>query len=177
MTIYDPISQTLGLDLIEFEFDCSSFEHTKQSIPWNLGKPHMQKENHPLWGKKHTDEAKQKISKARSGSKASDKTKHKMSEMRKGKKPDGLTMKGKKHTDETKQKISESSKGFSENTRKGQKAYMTGKKLPDAWRISQRNAREGKKIYNNGQITKMFKPDEVEPGFVLGKLKKDTNNE
>lgn len=173
MTIYDPISKSLGLPPIDIKFNIDDYKHDHCSVPaWNSGKPHMQKENHPLWGKKHKPETIEKMRQKRLGYKWSSENKKKMSETRKGKIPNGCSMKGKNHTEETKVKISESSKGFSDKTREMQRQYMIGKKLPESWTSSLSQARAGKRIYNNGQISKMFNPNEVEHGFVLGKLKK-----
>lgn len=58
-------------------------------------------ENNPFFGKKHTEETKQKISKIRTGTTASLATKEKMSK----------THNGKRHTEETRKKISNNRKG------------------------------------------------------------------
>jgi hypothetical protein len=92
----------------------------------------MSGENNPFWGKKHTEETKQKMSKALKGKKrrkTSEETKQKMSE----------ALKGKKHTVETKQKISE--------TLKGQIPWNKGKKhtVETKQKISETLKGQGKK--------------------------------
>ena len=63
---------------------------------------YLSRENNPFYGKKHSEESKQKISKARKGH------------------PSHLPMLGKKHSEETKQKISSGGKGrvVSDETKK-----------------------------------------------------------
>jgi hypothetical protein len=60
----------------------------------------MKGENHPLYGKHHSEKTKQKLSESHKGNKHSEKTKQKLSEINKGK----------KLSKETKEKISESRK-------------------------------------------------------------------
>ena len=64
--------------------------------------------NHPMWGKIPSDETKNKISESNKGKKKSDETKRKMSEAKIRSKSSGML--GKKHSDETKRKMSESQK-------------------------------------------------------------------
>jgi hypothetical protein len=71
-------------------------------------------EKHPLYGKRHSEETKRKISIKNSGKKASEETKRKMSKSRKGRTP---AMLGKKHSEETKRKISKAN----EDKLKGEK--------------------------------------------------------
>jgi hypothetical protein len=70
MDIYDPIGEALGLTLMHFIFDKSL--HISESIPaWNRGINHFgSKENHPWYGKNHTEESKHKISKSHKGMRA-----------------------------------------------------------------------------------------------------------
>ena len=73
-------------------------------------------ENHPMFGKKHTEETKQKMSEAHKGKKHTEETKQKMSDSHKG---ENSPMYGKKHSEEVKQKMSEAHKGkkLSEETK------------------------------------------------------------
>lgn len=64
---------------------------------------------HPLYGKKHSEETKQKMRLSKLGKKLSEETKNKMSEIRKGRKS---PMEGKKHSEESKKKISEKGKNL-----------------------------------------------------------------
>jgi len=85
-----------------------SEEHKK-----NISKSHkglLSGEKHPLFGKHHSEETKQKIRMNNHlGKKASEETKLKMSESHKGRK---AWNKGLKHSEETKKKIRESTKQF-----------------------------------------------------------------
>jgi hypothetical protein len=84
-----------------------------------LNFPQNQKgENHPMWGKKHTADTKEKMSKSRNLRVTTDETKKKMSDSHKGKKLSENTKNklrdintGKKLSEETKDKISNSKKG------------------------------------------------------------------
>lgn len=84
------------------------------------------------------------------------------------------------HTKESRKKISNKAKGRST----GHKNYFYGKKLvgklnpmfgkkrPDLAKRNKENpAAKGTRWYNNGKIDKRFKPEEVLPGFTLGRLK------
>ena len=64
-------------------------------------------ENHPLFGKNHSDESKQKMSETHKGKTISEETKKKISEALKGEKNPFF---GRKHSEETKKRISESKK-------------------------------------------------------------------
>lgn len=85
----------------------------------HLNFPKNQKgENHPMWGKKHTMDSKEKMSKSRKIRVTTDETKKKMSDSQKGKKLSEETKNklrdiniGKKLSEETKDKISNSKKG------------------------------------------------------------------
>lgn len=139
MDIYDPIGKALGLPPMQIDYDPS--QYTSEPIPaWNKGFNHFgSKENHPWYGRKHTEESKNKISNSHKGIKASDETKRKMSESRKGT-PSPKGMLGKKHSTETKLKMSVSSKGFSELARERQKEHMLGKKLSEETRAKMRQS-------------------------------------
>lgn len=64
-------------------------------------------EKNPMYGKKHTEETKQKLRKASTGKHPSNETKIKMSKSHSG---ENNVMFGKKHSEETKRKISDSKK-------------------------------------------------------------------
>ena len=75
-------------------------------------------ENHPMYGKKHSEETKKKISEAKKGKKLSEEHRKKISESQKGhtstdetKKKISATLKGHTVSEETRKKISESKKG------------------------------------------------------------------
>lgn len=135
----DKISETLNLtDIGEIDiFDCDFTPLQKCDVPpWNKGREHMTKEKHPLWGKSHSEDTKEKMRKKAMGKKLSEETKKKMSDKRKKmweENPiEGLTMKGRKHSEETKKKIAEKSKGFTDEMRqKAKEACMKKIKTPD----------------------------------------------
>ena len=161
----DPIGSFLGTKFdpnFSHDFDLSQYEHESRF--------------HFRTGQKHTEETKILIAKKATGRKHTEETKEKMSKISKHRYENGngevFTMKGKTHTKETKSKMSKSSKGVSDKTRQSQLSYMTGKVLPPDWTESQRKARLGKKIYNNGIKNIMANPDDVPEGFVLGKMRK-----
>ena len=112
----------------------------------NLGEEVNKKlrgENNPFYGKHHSNEARRKISEARTGKKfgpLSEETKKKISE----------AQKGKKHSEERIRKNSES--------HKGQVAWNKGKKLGS----------NGTHWYNNGEVN--VKAKECPEGFVKGRL-------
>ena len=68
----------------------------------------MKGENHPMYGKHHTEETIKKISESNKGKRRSEETKKKLSDAHKGKTP---WNKGKHYTEETLQKMSEAMKG------------------------------------------------------------------
>jgi len=102
----------------------------------------------PFWGKKHTEETKQKISKAHKGKKLSEETKRKMRLSRVGKKPalgckvsdetkakiskaligEKNPMWGKHHSEEIRKKISESRQGTNNPNWKGGTLLRDGRK-------------------------------------------------
>ena len=115
---------------------------------------HNECEHNPMYGKKHSDESKKKMSEAKKGKKLSEETRNKMSEAHKGKHAgENNSMYGKHHTEESKKKMSEAKKGkhHSEETKK---------------RLSE--AKKGMHWYNNGKISKRAK--ECPPGFVPGMI-------
>ena len=107
MDIYDPLGKALGITPMQIEYDFSSY--ITEPIPaWNKGINHFgSKENHPWFGKTHTEESKNKISKSHKGLKASEETKAKMSAAHMGRKS-ALGMLGKTHSEETKAKMRQS---------------------------------------------------------------------
>jgi hypothetical protein len=125
-------------------------------------------ENHPLYGKKHSEETRQKISRAlceRSKhfppKKLSEEHKRKLSKLRKG---ENNPMFGKKspHSEETKQKISDS--------KKGEKNAFFGKVHSEETKQKISEKRKGFRWYNNG-VKQVLTKNPPEEGFVLGMLK------
>jgi len=92
---------------------------------------------------------------------------------------------GRKHSDNTKEILSlkatgrnGGSKNYFYNKRlAGKDNPMFGRNRPD---LSERNRQgcpsKGTKWYNNGRVSKRFKPDEVESGFTLGRLRVNSNS-
>lgn len=148
MDIYEPIGEALGLTPMQIEYDFSSY--ITEPIPaWNKGINHFgSKENHPWFGKKHTQESKNKISEAHKGMKASEETKTKMSAVHMGRES-SMGMLGKTHSEETKIKMSKSSKGFSDVARQKQKEHMIGKKLSDETRAKMKKSALNRKLKIN----------------------------
>lgn len=73
-------------------------------------------ENHPMYGKHHTEDTKEKIRNARKGSYLTDETKEKLSKANSG---SNNPFYGKKHTEESRKKMSESLRGInSPNTKR-----------------------------------------------------------
>ena len=117
-------------------------------------------------GRRHSDEAKNKMREAKKGKKLSEETKNKMREAKKGKHHSDETRKklseanigeknpfyGKHHSEETKKKLSEARKNISEETKK---------KMGEA--------NKGTRWYNDGKINKRAK--ECPKGFVPGMLR------
>lgn len=136
MDIYDPISEALGLEPVDFHFDISLYK-SETIRAWNKGLTHMQGENHPLYGKTHSERTRSKIRKAAIGRKASIETRSKMSKAHMGR-VSAKGMLGKTHSEETKAKMSKSSHGFSELARKKQREHMLGKKLSEEIRAKMR---------------------------------------
>lgn len=83
----------------------NSTSFKKGQIPWNKGLPGLIGDKNHFWGKKHTEETKNKISKANKGKKRSEEVKKKFSIIRKGL---NTWTKGRKASEETKQKMRES---------------------------------------------------------------------
>ena len=122
-------------------------------------KIHHKSENHPLYGKHHSDEAKKKMSEALKGRIFSEDYKRKMSELCSGEKNG---MYGKHHSEESKKKMSEAAKGktLSEETKRKIGEASKGKNKDRIW-------------INNGILNKFVKIDEDIPeGFVKGMLKR-----
>ena len=101
-------------------------------IPWNKGKhpKSVQGENHPMYGKSHSEETRKKISQSLKG---------KIS-----------WMKGKKHTEETKIKIGLASKQrrHSEKTKERIRMAMLGTKQSQESKIKRSLAQRGNKAHN-----------------------------
>jgi hypothetical protein len=94
-------------------------EETKQKIGKSVSEAQTG-ENNPMFGKKHSEEAKQKLREAQTGKKLSNETKQKLREAKAG---ENHPMFGKKHSDETKQKMREANAGEN-NPRFGKKWWV-----------------------------------------------------
>jgi hypothetical protein len=107
------------------------------------------KENHPMFGKKHSEETKEKIRQKHLGV--------------------GI---GRKHTEETKQKIRDSLGDIS-----GENHPCFGKKHSDETKKKIGQQISGRKYMNNGIETKAVKPEDIETylqnGFSFGVLRKN----
>jgi len=97
----------------------------------------MKGENHPMWGKKHTKEWNENLSKALKGKKPSEETRKKLSEARRGK----------KRSEETKKKMSESLSG-----EKNPMFGRTGEKNPSA-KLDWDSVREIRDLYKEGNTS------------------------
>jgi hypothetical protein len=98
-------------------------------------------EEHPMYGRVHTEDSIKKNRLSNTGKHHTDETKRKMSEMRKGSKHN---MYGKHHTEETRRKISKTLKGRF----KGKKvSEETKKKISDTRRLKQFRHTEETKLY------------------------------
>ena len=115
-------------------------------------------ENHPMYGKKHSEETKNKIGAASKGRHHTEEIKKKMSEAMKC---EHNPMYGKKHSEEAKKKMSEALKG--------KQAWNKGKHLSEETKNKISEAKKGKHWYNNGKISK--RAYECPEGFVPGMLK------
>ena len=118
-------------------------------------------------GKRHTEEARRKMSEARKGKHLSEEHKKKIGEAQKGKKLSAETRrklaesaKGKKMSEEARRKMSESAKG--------NKNHL-GKKHTDETRNKMSIVRKGMRWYNNGKIN--IRAKECPDGFVPGQLR------
>lgn len=103
--------------------------------------PDRKGENHPMWGKRHTEESKRKNSEANKIATAGENNgmfgKHHSEET---KKKIGDNQRGWHHTDETKKVISNSLKGL-----------LKGRKLSDETKRKISESRKGKKPWNKGK--------------------------
>ena len=100
-------------------------------------------ENHPMYGKHHSEEARRKMREAHKGKHLSDETKKKLSEAKKGK----------HFSEEHKNKLSEALKGKP-------KSEETRRKMGET--------RKGMRFFNNGKMNKLCY--ECPEGFVPGRL-------
>jgi uncharacterized low-complexity protein len=133
--------------------------------------------NNPNFGRRHSDEARRKMSDAAkrrvqqsmSGKTLSKETKQKISEAHKGKTLSDESKqkiseagKGRTHSDETKQKISEG--------KVGEKNPMYGKPVSDDHRQKISEANKGKLWFNNGRVA--VRAETCPEGFIPGRIKK-----
>ena len=110
-------------------------------------------EKNPMFGKHHSDETKQKISRVHKGKQTSEETKKKLSSALKGrimsdehKKKIGEASKGRHHSEESKKKMSETKKGL----QSGEKHPMFGKHHSEEAKKKMSLARKGKPAHNKG---------------------------
>lgn len=101
------------------------------------------------------------------------------------------SLRGFRHSDESKVKMSHAQKGkfiplymrmavskanservHSETTKSKLSNSLKGRIITPEWRENIRLGKLGRRVYNNGKISKLFKEDEVPEGFILGKLPK-----
>ena len=117
-------------------------EETKQNISKAL-KGKMAGEKHPLYGKHHSKEAKEKMSIAQTGKHLTEETKRKISNANTGK----------HHTEETKRKISEGNKGkiVSEESKKKMSEAQKGKNLSEKHKQKLSEALKGHEAWNKGK--------------------------
>ena len=109
-------------------------------------------------GRRHSDEAKNKMREAKKGKKLSEETKNKMREAKKGK----------HHSEEAKKRMREAKKDISEETRKKIAEANKGKPKSEETKKKMAEAHKGTRWYNNGKISKRAK--ECPEGFVPGRL-------
>jgi len=120
-------------------------EHAAMASEANKG------ENHPFYGKTHSEESKRKIGEAKKGITLSDETKRKMSEAHKGKtlseehkRKLSEVQKGKTHSEETKRKMSEAHKGKTPSDETKQKMSEASKgQIP--WNRNKTHSKETKR--------------------------------
>ena len=120
---------------------CLSEEHKKKLSEAKKGK--YAGEKNPMYGKKHSEEVRNKISRAHKGKKMSAETRKRMSESRKG------------HlvSEETRKKLSEAKQNISAETRR---------KIGET--------KKGMRWFNNGKIN--IRAKECHDGFTPGQLRK-----
>lgn len=108
-------------------------------------------ENHPMYGKHHSEETKKKMREAMKGEKN--------------------PMYGKHLSEETRKKMREAKKGkhLSEETRKKLREAKKGKRFSEEHKKNIGEARKGMHWFNNGKINKLCY--ECPPGFVPGRIK------
>lgn len=140
-------------------------------------KLHSKGEHNPMYGNKHSEETRKKMSCSWDYDKHfSDETKERMSEAKKGEKN---SFYGKRHTEETKKRISEKKKGkkHSKETKnkmseshKGQIPWNKGKQTSEETKKKLSVLTKGKHWYNNGE--KCVRARECPEGFIPGRLRK-----
>ena len=143
---------------------------------------HKSGENHPMFGKHHSAEARKKMSEAHKGKNHSDETRQKLSEANKGKhlseetrqkmseahkgKPSG--MKDKHHSEEYRKKMSESIKGENNPMFGKHHSAEARKKMSEA-NNGKNNWIKGTQWFNNG--VKSIRAKTCPEGFVKGRIK------
>ena len=124
----------------------TSDEFRQQCRDRNVGKKYSDEVNkkkgkkgidHPMYGKHHSDETKQKLREANTGRIQSEETRSKISDALMGEKNPFY---GKTHSEESKKKMSES--------RKGKPAWNKGVPMSDAQKVKLSESRKGKPLSN-----------------------------
>ena len=121
----------------------------------------MKGEKNPFYGKKHSEETKNKNSEAHKGKHLSEETKRKISEVKKGT----------HHSEETKRKISRAQKGKpkSDETRRKLSEAKKGTHHSEKTKNKTSEAMKGMRWFNNGE--KCVRARECPPGFIPGRIK------
>ena len=142
-------------------------EETKQKLSEILSDGRLKGENHPMYGKHHTEEVKEKMRKPKP-----DEYKQKMSEKRKG---EGNPYYGKKHSKEWKEKASKRNKGSNNGNSKKVIQYTKDGEIVKIWNCAKQITEELNISYNSliNRLNGKVKTKELN-GFIW-KYEKDVN--